>query len=278
MYIGIIGNGFCGNATGLFKCKEIKTILYDIAPQRCMPLNTQFIDLIECDIIFICINTPLNNKNEYNLTSIDKIIKDLNDLNFYNIVIRSTVTPEYCYSKQVTFFPEFLTENNWKIDFYNCSTWVIGLHNNNNNDIKNLMTLLIHIAYDNNCIKNKKIIFTTNTTAELCKIVRNSYLATKVSFFNEIYNICKLKNIDYNNELHDIILCDKRIGDSHTLVPNNNKFGFGGSCFPKDIIALAEYSKKIGNSSIILESVINRNENIDRPEQEWRDDPRSFRN
>jgi len=277
MNIGIIGGGFCGSATALFKCKYINTIIYDIDSSKCDPINTQFSDLIICDIIFICINTPLNNNNEYNLKGIDTIINDLNKLDFYNIVIRSTVTPEYCSSKKITFFPEFLTENNWKNDFYNCSNWIIGLHNNNN-IMKVLLTSLIDLSFNNKCIKYNKITFTTNTNAELCKIIRNSFLATKVSFFNEIYNLCKLMNIDYNHEIQSLIISDERIGFSHTCVPFNNNFGFGGSCFPKDLIALEQFSKNKKNNTIILTAVNYRNENIDRPNKEWRNDIRSFNN
>jgi len=275
--IGIIGNGFCGSATSLFVCDKIDIIIYDKEPNKCFPHGTTFNDLLKCNVIFICINTPLTENNEYYLKSIDKIIDDLHLMNYYNIVVRSTVTPEYCSSNQVSFFPEFLTEQNWKLDFYNCQAWIVGL-DNNNSQIKNIMENIINIAFKYKCIKYNNIIFTTNTNAELCKLIRNSYLATKVSFFNEIYQICNSMGINYNDEIRNLVVLDNRIGETHTLVPNNYKYGFGGSCFPKDTLALCNYAKKINSNPIILENVIYRNENIDRPAKEWRNDSRSFKN
>ena len=129
------------------------------------------------------------------------------------------------------------------------------------------MENIINTAFKYDCIKYNNIIFTANTNAELCKLIRNSYLATKVSFFNEIYQICNSIGINYNDEIRNLVVLDNRIGESHTLVPNNYKYGFGGSCFPKDTLAFCNYSKKINSRPIILENVIYRNENIDRPEK-----------
>ena len=67
------------------------------------------------------------------------------------------------------------------------------------------------------------------------------------------------------------VVCDNRIGSSHSKVPGNeNKFGFGGTCFPKDINALNTFAnEKLGSYPPIINAVINRNENIDRKEKEW---------
>ena len=73
--------------------------------------------------------------------------------------------------------------------------------------------------------------------AEMSKYVRNCFLATKVSFFNEIYTICQASNINYDNMIEGV-KCDHRIGDSHCQVPGSDgKYGFGGTCFPKDLNA-----------------------------------------
>ena len=104
----------------------------------------------------------------------------------------------------------------------------------------------------------------------MIKIFRNSFLATKVSFCNEVYQFCKVKGIDYNNFIK--IACnDDRITHSHTNIPGpEGKFGFGGTCFPKDISSLKYEMNNIGLESIILDSVIHRNNTIDRPNGEWK--------
>ena len=281
MIIGIIGAGFCGNATKLFKCSEINIMIYDIIPTKCIPENVSLKDLTICDIVFICINTPLTNNNKYYTNDIENIITEFKSYNYNNIILRSTITPEFCNKYNITFMPEFLTENNWENDFYNCNKWIIGLnnedYNSENNYMKYITTKLINTAHKYDCIKYNKILYTSTNAAELCKLVRNSFLATKVSFFNEIYNICKFLNIDYNNEMRDLIISDNRIGDSHTNVPNNNKYGYGGSCFPKDLNALSTFCENNSIHNIILSAVNYRNETYDRPEKEWKKDPRSFK-
>ena len=60
MLIGIIGNGFVGKATQLFKCEKIDIYVYDIIPELCIPKGLQFEDLIKCDLVFLCLPTPMN--------------------------------------------------------------------------------------------------------------------------------------------------------------------------------------------------------------------------
>jgi UDPglucose 6-dehydrogenase len=94
-------------------------------------------------------------------------------------------------------------------------------------------------------------------------------LATKVSFCNEIYQFCKLKGIDYEN-VRKLAANDDRILHSHTYIPGpDGKKGFGGTCFPKDTNSLKYEMENAGMKSYILNSAIERNEKIDRPEKDW---------
>ena len=86
----------------------------------------------------------------------------------------------------------------------------------------------------------------------------NSYLALKVLFCNEFYDIAETLGIDYD-ELHEILLADPRIGGSHTLVYENNR-GYGGKCFPKDVAAINFLAKEKNYSSELLDFIIERNE------------------
>ncbi len=274
MKVGIIGNGFCGQATNLLKCNEVEVLIYDRIPSKCIPEGLMLCDLVCCDMVFICINTPLTEDNKYNTIPIDKLTEELRLLNYDNLVLRSTVTPDYFDTNNITYFPEFLTEENWELDFINCKNWIIG--SNGDDELNNNIIKLLNICYTNGGIKYNNIHLTTNKCASLCKLMRNSYLAAKVSFFNEMYNICKVSGIDYDNDVRELITYDERIGKSHTIVPYKGKYGYGGSCFPKDLLALSNYSKKMGNNTIILDSVNYRNEMVDAPKQEWRNDSRAY--
>ena len=104
---------------------------------------------------------------------------------------------------------------------------------------------MINLAHENNCIKYNNITFMTNKEAEMVKYFRNTFLSVKVSYCNEIYEYCKNKRINYEN-VRKIAALDNRIGLSHTIVPGHDgKFGFGGTCFPKDTNGLLFDMKKI---------------------------------
>jgi UDPglucose 6-dehydrogenase len=106
----------------------------------------------------------------------------------------------------------------------------------------------------------------------MIKYLKNVFLSVKVGFFNELESICSELDIDYEN-VRCIATQDTRIGTGHTKVPGHDgKRGFGGTCFPKDTNALANFAKDNGIESPILDAVIKRNEEIDRPEQDWKSD------
>ena len=102
----------------------------------------------------------------------------------------------------------------------------------------------------------------------MIKYFTNSFLATKVSFANEIYEICSKLNLDYDKVI-EYSLYDKRIGNSHLNVPGpDGDFGFGGHCFPKDLSALIKLSEDLGTTNNVLKSVINTNNKI-RVNRDW---------
>ena len=111
-----------------------------------------------------------------------------------------------------------------------------------------------------------------NKEAEMIKMFKNCILATKVSFCNEIYKFCEKNNINYEI-VRNLATNDSRINNSHTNVPGHDgKFGYGGTCFPKDISSLRHEMKIANIESPILDAVIHRNINIDRVEQDWIND------
>ena len=94
----------------------------------------------------------------------------------------------------------------------------------------------------------------------------------KVGFFNEVESICSELDINYEN-VRCIATQDKRIGPGHTKVPGHDGHrGFGGTCFPKDTNALSKFAEENAIPTPILNAVIKRNEELDRPEQDWKAD------
>ena len=90
-----------------------------------------------------------------------------------------------------------------------------------------------------------------------------------VSFCNEIYEFCNLKDVNYEN-VRKLASIDSRIGSSHTNVPGHDgKKGFGGTCFPKDTASLKHEMEISGMTPYVINSIIERNEKIDRPEKDW---------
>tara|TARA_B110000208_G_C11685271_1_gene400272 strand:- start:293 stop:1129 length:837 start_codon:yes stop_codon:yes gene_type:complete len=269
MKIGIIGNGFVGKATRLLECNKIEVLTYDIKPELCIPPNLKLIDLLECEIIFISVPTPMQKNGECYLNIVESVLNDLNEINYKNyVILRSTVPVGTANRLNCYFMPEFLTEQNYENDFINNNEWIFGLLDDND-DFKNKIMKLIHIAYTNNRIKYFKTTFLSNNEAEMVKLFRNCFLATKVSFCNEIYEYCSLKNINYDKMI-DIACNDRRITHSHINVPGSDGvFGFGGTCFPKDISNLYFQMEKEGMKSYILKNVIERNNNKDRLQKDW---------
>ena len=184
----------------------------------------------------------------------------------HTIVIKSTVPPgttrqlnKECTFSQVVFNPEFLTEANYIDDFKNQSRIIVGGPRPGSTIIKNLYKKAFY---------NTPIIKTGSNTAEMVKYFLNCFLATKVSFANEMRSICDNVDIDYDKVV-EYALYDNRIGKTHFATPGpDGKRGFGGSCFPKDINAMIAFAKENGVLPTVLEAVWDKNLEV-RPERDW---------
>lgn len=273
MKIGIIGNGFVGKATNQLKCIDIDILAYDINPEYCHPKNLQLNDLNECEIIFISVPTPMSKDGSCYLGIIKSVLNDLEKIEYEGfIILRSTVPVGTSDELNCYFMPEFLTEKNYVYDFINNKDWIfglLGLDSETDKAFEIKIRELYELAFKNNRIKYNNLHFISNKEAEMVKMFRNCYLATKVSFCNEIYEFCEKIGINYEN-VRNIAANDERILHSHTSVPGHDgKKGFGGTCFPKDTSSLKYEMLKSGIKPYILEAIIERNEQVDRPEKDW---------
>jgi UDPglucose 6-dehydrogenase len=273
MKIGIIGNGFVGKATNILANPDVELIVYDINPDLCIPLGTSLKDVVETDLLFISVPTPMNKDGSCHIGIIESVfqdIKEICDLNEKCIVLRSTVPPGTSSNLNCYFMPEFLTEKNFEQDFINNEHWIFGLKGNEQDIIyKEKISQLIDLSHSHGKIKYNNKHFVTNDEAEMIKLFRNNYLSIKVSFCNEIAEFCNKKDICYEN-VRKFSVIDKRIGESHTCVPGHDgRNGYGGTCFPKDTNNLKCEMAKINMKSFIIDGAVERNETVDRPEKDW---------
>lgn len=276
MRLGIIGNGFVGQATCLLENPEIELIIYDIIPEKCRPQGITLSDLNQCDFIFIAVPTPMNPNGSCHTAILESVVNELHQI-ITNpecfIINRCTVPVGTSRRLNCYFMPEFLTEKNWKYDFINNPQWIFGLLGNERDVLfKEKITKLFEIAKRYDCIKSTDIYFCTTDEAEVIKYFRNTFLSVKISFCNEIEEYCRRKGVSYKN-VQQLATMDSRIGSSHSMVPGHDgRRGYGGTCFPKDTNSLLYDMNLIGMNSYILEGSILRNESVDRPEQDWKSD------
>lgn len=273
MKIGIIGNGFVGKATTILGCKDVDILIYDIQAELCNPMGTTLADICQCDLIFVSVPTPIQKDGSYYMNIVETVvnnIRSLTDLTKTIVVMRSTTPPGTCDRLNCYFMPEFLTEKNYMDDFKNNKDWIFGLKGTaQDNLFKERISQLMNYSYENGKISSNTIHFVRNKEAEMIKQFRNNYLATKVSFCNEIYEFCQLKKINYEN-VRKLAVADERIGPSHSHVPGpDGRRGFGGTCFPKDTSALCYEMNKSGMKPYVINAIIERNETVDRVEKDW---------
>ena len=274
MKIGIIGQGFVGNAV-YQKFKNYFNILtYDLQARLC---NSSYDDIFyKCDTIFVCLPTPMNKDGSCHLGIVETELRDLNEKCKFEstesnvisktIIIKSTVPPGTTKSwnkkfnkLDIIFNPEFLTEANAVKDYENQTRIILGGPRKTTTKLKPLFSKAFPKAH---------IIKTDSTYAEMVKYVTNAFLATKVSFANEMYEICQGLDIDYD-KIIEYAQHDERLGKSHWAVPGpDGDFGYGGHCFPKDVKALIEVAKNINVFPVVLEATDSKNFYV-RTDKDW---------
>ena len=271
MRIGIIGKGFVGSAVEYcFSCDpKFKTNIkvYDKNPA----LSTHTLDetINDSEIVFLSVPTPANSDGSINTKIVENILSEISQC--YNndsiILLRSTVIPgttEFFSKKfpelKIVFNPEFLTERNANDDFMNQSRIILG----GEKKLTNRVSELYNWRFQNSV----PIIQTNFQTAELIKYMNNCFLATKVSFMNEMKLIASKINVDWDKAVEGFI-GDPRVGTSHVNVPGNDgELGFSGSCFPKDLQAIIHFAESMDIDAKVLKGSWETNLKI-RPSKDW---------
>ncbi len=235
--IGIVGMGIVGGAYyKLFYENNHQMLINDPKSAESIQLKVM---ADEADFILICIPTPTVIYQR--LGPLMEIVSKLFGYEYKGIVvIKSTILPFsikeifklYSNNLDLLYSPEFLLEQDPYGSLCKSKFHVIG-RNGWNVTATKYGDLLLSTEQ----LRYSQAFYSEPEEAAMMKYVINSFLAMKVTFMNEWYEIAKKENVDWAI-LQSLFLLDERIGNSHTYVPNRNEFGFGGSCLPKDLEAL----------------------------------------
>ncbi|MBO8180450.1 MAG: UDP-glucose/GDP-mannose dehydrogenase family protein [Archaeoglobus sp.] len=293
MRISVIGSGYVGLITGMgfadfgnevtfldINEKIVESInsatppIYERGLKELMQKNvgrykatSEYKSVIDTDITFICVGTPSKKDGSIDLgyvvdaaARVGEALKERDD--FHVVVVKSTVLPgtteevvkpiiekesgkEAFKDFGLAMNPEFLREGNAVEDFFKPDRIVMGVKDEKTKHI--LETLYSPIS----CPK----LVTDIKTAEMIKYASNAFLATKISFANEIGNVCKKLGIDAYEVFRGVGL-DHRINPAFFRAG----IGFGGSCFPKDVKALIAKAEELGEDPTLLKAVMGVNE------------------
>ena len=274
MKVGIIGAGIVGKATGEILGKKHEVFYYDRYKKEFAEIEKI---AKEADVVFICVPTPMKPSGEidysaiyhslsYLLQNVYKVTRDPHDV---IVIIRSTAvsgtTDKFAeeFPFKFAFNPEFLREKHAEEDMKNTDRIVIGA---NDKDVEEKLIQLYKAIFP-----DAKFVCVDTKTAEMIKYSANVFLASQVAIANEIHNICKALDINYN-EVKNAILHDKRIARNIEVPGHDGDFGFGGRCFPKDLNALIYLAREKHYRPYLLEEVWRLNEKV-RKNKDWLDIP-----
>ena len=260
MKLGIIGAGFVGSS--VINGFDVDVDQFVVDPKY----NDNTVDdLVKFDppLLFVCLPTPesTDDSGDVDVSIIRQTLSELDNKSYKGIVvIKSTITPKHLtkmkkdFKLSLVYNPEFLTEANAHADFLNPNMQVLGGKWRDCDRVEK--------AYSRH--SSVKVVPTYKVdliTASLIKYTINSWLATKVIFFNELKALHDNSGANSNwEQFTEMLSSDPRMGNTHMKVPGpDGKFGFGGHCFPKDTKAFLNYANKQNVKLDVLKTAVKIN-------------------
>ncbi len=207
-------------------------------------------DLEAADVVFVCLPTPFDSaKGGFDLSYIEEGIALLPDGK--TVVIKSTVLPGTTESLQkkhpqhrFVFNPEFLRQATADADFRSPDRQIVGVTDASRGVADDVLAVLPSAPF---------VRTLGATEAEAVKYFGNCFLALKVVFANQLYDLCRAVGAEYD-AVKDCAAADPRIGPSHLQVVHDGYRGYGGSCFPKDVRALIQLGDAVGAEQELLKA------------------------
>ena len=252
--VGIVGNGFVGNAVYQNLRDKARCKVYDVDKNRSL---SSLEEVIQQDFIFVCLPTPMKIDGSCDLSILDKFFEELPEHLTGTFVIKSTVpvgtTNKYTERHNVIHNPEFLTARNAVEDYAKAERNIVG----------GAQELCVDFTcFFEACFPKIPSIIVSSDESESIKYFSNVFLAYKVAYFNKIFDFCKATGMNYN-KVRQGVTADHRIGKSHTQVPGiDNDRGFGGTCFPKDLNSLITQFEEKGVNADMFKEIWLYNEEI----------------
>lgn len=278
--IGVIGCGFVGSAVKAGFEEHFKVNVFDRNPEKSNVCGLDCL-LAETDgPIFVSVPTPMKPDGSCDTSIVESVIDGLETaahilgLHDKVVVIKSTVRPgttQRIAAKlkhiSLVFNPEFLTEANFVDDFKQQQFILLGgVQTAVLSDYAKPLQLVTE-AYQK-ALPKAEVHWWTATGCELFKYVCNTFLALKVSYANELRQVCDKLDVEYEDLLLRIRY-DNRLGHTHWRVPGpDGQFGFSGSCFPKDVNGLLSLARELGVNMRTLEAAWATNLEV-RPSKDW---------
>ena len=247
MKLGIAGYGYVGMAHEFIFREYHDIIVSD-------PAKGHYGDLKHADAIIVCVSTPQKEISGHcDVTNVCDVIDEAPDV---PVLIKSTISPEgwrlitdTCTNKNITFSPEYLRAAHWDKDIEECRDFYMG------GASTNFWADLFRFARG-----NINVHVADPVELILSKQLRNSFLALKVTYFNQVYDYCAGEGVDFES-VRKLITSDPRIGESHSTVTKER--GFGGHCFPKDTLATVRSAVVSANTRMtLLEEALDYNSSI----------------